>query len=141
MGANRLGLIVQGTSCLTFVQKNHKVMVKGAQTDIESCIDDWEEHSYSFSFSTKVTFGQQQGYIKILEERIEQQSLQINTLKQEVGRLNKQLDENERKKFSLENFKDDDSAIQLYTGFPNYKALMAVYEYLDPKVSKLQCWT
>ena len=116
-------------------------MVKGAQTDIESCIDDWEEHSYSFSFSTKVTFGQQQDYIKILEERIEQQSLQINTLKQEVGRLKEQLDENERNKFSLENFKDDDSAIQLYTGFPNYKALMAVYEYLDPKVSKLQCWT
>ncbi|PFX12629.1 hypothetical protein AWC38_SpisGene23379 [Stylophora pistillata] len=97
--------------------------------------------SSSINITLGVTFVEQQDYITILEERIEQQSLLISTLKQEVGRLKKQLDENERKTFSLENFKDDDSAIQFYTGFPNYKALMAVYEYLDPKVSKLQCWT
>lgn len=50
------------------------------------------------------------------------------------------MDEYERKKFSLEKFRDDDSAIQFYTGFPSYEALMAMYEYLDPKVSKLQYW-
>ena len=27
-----------------------------------------------------------------------------------------------------------------YTGFPNYEALMSFYNYIEPKVSKMQYW-
>lgn len=119
--------------------KWHEIAV---QTDTAHSVesDVWQEHSYSFLLSTKTTFGEQQDYIKRLEEKIEEQSLEINNLKRTVGHLEKQLDDYKRKKFTLVNFKDDDSAIQFYTGFPNYNALLAVYEYLEPKVCKLQYW-
>jgi len=84
--------------------------------------------------------GQQQELIKILEDRLEQQTKQINLLQGEIGCLKKQVDEYEKKRFCLEKFANDDKAIQFYTGFPNFRSLVAVYEYLEPKVPKLQYW-
>ena len=34
--------------------------------------------------------------------------------------------------FTLESFADDDKAIHFYTGFPTYKRLMMLYDYLNP---------
>lgn len=117
---------------------------KAVQTDIGTDLlyaKSTHDHSYCFSFDTKRdTFGEQEDYINTLQEKLQRQSDIINDLQSKVGALTKQLEEYEKKKFTLKKFKDDDSAIQFYTGFPNYKALMAVYEYLEPKVGKLQYW-
>ncbi|XP_031553671.1 uncharacterized protein LOC116290709 [Actinia tenebrosa] len=117
---------------------------KAVQTEIESDspeTNSTQEHSYSFSFASKRdTFGEQEDYIKKIEDKLEKQTAIIHDLQSQVGVLKKQLEEYERKKFSIEKFKDDDSAILFYTGFPNYNALVAVYEYLEPKVGKLQYW-
>lgn len=32
------------------------------------------------------------------------------------------------------------SHILFYTGFPNYEALMSLYHYIEPKLSKMQYW-
>ena len=49
------------------------------------------------------------------------------------------LDKSERKNeqlhkqlFNLERFKNDDSSIAFYTGFPNYDTLKAIFNYLNP---------
>ena len=34
--------------------------------------------------------------------------------------------------FSLDRFKEDDKAIHFYTGFPSYKRLVMVFDYLNP---------
>lgn len=44
------------------------------------------------------------------------------------------------RQFSLDKIKDDNSAILFYTGFPSYKALMSFYEYIEPKLEKMQYW-
>lgn len=49
----------------------------------------------------------------------------LNNLKQKVGQLQKEIDGYKEREFSLQKFKDDNAAIQFYTGFPNYKALVA----------------
>ena len=36
--------------------------------------------------------------------------------------------------------KGDNAAMLFYTGFPNYEALMSFYNYIEPKVSKMQYW-
>lgn len=116
---------------------------KCVQTDMTGLnnINDIQEHSYSFSFTSKrSTFGEQEEYIQTLQEKLEKQSVIINNLKSQLAALNIQLQEYEKKKFSLEKFKDDDCAVQFYTGFPNYKALIAVWEHLEPKTPKLQYW-
>ena len=75
---------------------------KAVQTVMtESSTSTEHEHSYSFSYCANSTFGEQQEYIKRLEERIEEQSVQINTLKTEFGHLKKQVDDLKKKKFSL----------------------------------------
>ena len=57
----------------------------------------------------------------------------INILKSDIEDLNK-------KQFSLNKIKDDDYAIKFYTGFPNYKSLITVYEYFEPKVKTMHYW-
>lgn len=44
------------------------------------------------------------------------------------------------RQFSLDKIKDDNSAILFYTGFPSYKALVSFYNYIEPKLEKMQYW-
>ena len=44
------------------------------------------------------------------------------------------------RQFSIVNMKDDDSAILFYTGFPNYEALVSFFDYIAPKLHKMQYW-
>ncbi|KXJ18352.1 hypothetical protein AC249_AIPGENE28098 [Exaiptasia diaphana] len=54
---------------------------KAVQTDLgPSDSNIYEMHSYSLSFCNMTTFGEQQEYIKRLEEKLEKQHEQINTL-------------------------------------------------------------
>ena len=44
------------------------------------------------------------------------------------------------RQFSLDKIKDDDSAVLFYTGFPNYAALIGFYNFIEPKLKKMQYW-
>ena len=63
----------------------------------------------------------------------------INDLKQEINKLNCQLQDMQRQNedlnkrlFMFENLKTKDSSAAFYSGFPNWDTFMAVYTYLDP---------
>ena len=58
-------------------------------------------------------------------------------------KLVKMVNENEillGRQFSLDKIKDDNSAIQFYTGFPCYEALISFFKYPEPKLGKMQYW-
>lgn len=44
------------------------------------------------------------------------------------------------RQFSLDKIKNDSSAILFYTGFPSYDALIAFFNYIKPKITKMQYW-
>lgn len=44
------------------------------------------------------------------------------------------------RQFSLDKIKDDNAAVLFYTGFPSYEALISFYNYIEPKLSKMQYW-
>ena len=88
------------------------------------------DHSYAFQFTD----------IKSMEERLQVNTETIDNLKTRIGSLQKELDFYKKREFKLDNLKDDNSAIQFYTGFPSYKTLVTFYEYFEPKLSKLQYW-
>ena len=63
----------------------------------------------------------------------------INDLKQEINKLNCQLQDMQRQNedlnkrlFMIENLKTKDSSAAFNSGFPNWDTFMAVYTYLDP---------
>lgn len=64
----------------------------------------------------------------------------IDKLRERIGQLEHEVHNFEERRFCIDRFKCDDQAIQFYTGFPNYSALMAYYNYIEPKASKLQYW-
>jgi uncharacterized coiled-coil protein SlyX len=104
---------------------------KCVQTDMTDLnnINDIQEHSYSFSFTSKrSTFGEQEEYIQTLQEKLEEQSVIINNLKSQLAALNIQLQEYEKKKFSLEKFKDDDCAVQFYMLQTKYSLSVAILQ-------------
>ena len=45
-----------------------------------------------------------------------------------------------RRQFSLNKIKHDNSAILFYTGFPSYEALIGFFNYIRPKIPKMQYW-
>ena len=45
-----------------------------------------------------------------------------------------------RRQFSLDKIKHDNSAILFYTGFPSYEALIGFFNYIRPKIPKMQYW-
>ena len=70
-----------------------------------------------------------------------------DALSAEIRSLNVQLDELKvevetlrSSRFSLEKIKDDDKAVKFYTGFPNYKALVATFQYFEPKLQHIHYW-
>ena len=65
---------------------------------------------------------------------------QVFTLEEKVLQLEKEKEALLARQFSLDKIKDENSAMLFYTGFPNYEALMSFYNYIEPKVSKMQYW-
>ena len=72
---------------------------------------------------------------------------EIELLKVELANFKEKIIEVEKEReillacqFSLDKIKDDDSAIIFYTGFPNYAALISFYNYIEPKLTKMQYW-
>lgn len=95
------------------------------------------DHSYSFSFRD---IGDLDELMQAMQERLKVKEEMLTNLKAQVGKMQKELDQYKQQEFRLENFKDDNSAIQFYTGFPNYESLLAFHDYIQPKVAKLQYW-
>ena len=96
------------------------------------------DHTNSFKFTE--TPSDVIDYQKSMEERLEVQTEMSENLKTKVGLLQKDMDSYQKRQFILDKFKDDNAAIQFYTGFPCYEALICFYEYIEPKLSKLQYW-
>lgn len=72
---------------------------------------------------------------------------QIEQLKEELAVFKEKLIEVEKERmillacqFSLDKIKDDDSAVLFYTGFPNYAGLIGFYNFIEPKLKKMQYW-
>ncbi|CAH3040112.1 unnamed protein product, partial [Pocillopora meandrina] len=65
---------------------------------------------------------------------------QVSTLEEKVLQLEKEKEALLARQFSLNKIKGNNAAMLFYTGFPNYKALMSFYNYIEPKVSKMQYW-
>ena len=63
----------------------------------------------------------------------------LDLLKQELLKLKSQLETMKRQNehlqsqlFNIERFRSNDSAINFYTGFPNWNTFIAIYNFLDP---------
>ncbi|PFX30066.1 hypothetical protein AWC38_SpisGene5143 [Stylophora pistillata] len=70
--------------------------------------------------------------ISDLRAHIEKLEEQIKSLQQENKHLLKNVDELLERKFGITRFKDSDLDINFFTGFPNYKTLLACYNFLKP---------
>lgn len=57
---------------------------------------------------------------------------QVNSLELENKQLLKNVDEFLESQFGIARFKDSDSDINFYTGFPNFQTLLACYNFLNP---------
>ena len=75
-----------------------------------------------------------------LLSRVEMLEKQVSTLEEKVLQLEKEKEALLAHQFSLDKIKDDNAATLFFTGFPNYEALMNFYNYIEPKVSKMQYW-
>ena len=71
---------------------------------------------------------------------VEMLEKQVSTLEEKVLQLEKEKEALLARQFSLNKIKGDNAAMLFYTGFPNYEALMSFYNYIEPKVSKMQYW-
>lgn len=58
---------------------------------------------------------------------------EIKNLKTKIADLKAKVNDYGNNHMTIEKFKDDDDAITFYTGFPNYHAFMAAFEYMEPK--------
>ena len=66
------------------------------------------------------------------ERRIHQLEQQMNELKSEIEDLRRRNEQLQSQLFTVERFKENDSALNFYTGFQNWNAFMAVFRYLNP---------
>ena len=72
---------------------------------------------------------------EIQERRIRELEQQIVELQAQVEALQQRNEQLQSKLFSVDRFKENDSAINFYTGFPNWDTFMVVFRYLNPGFS------
>ena len=66
---------------------------------------------------------------------IDSQEKCVSQLEQQIADLQAQFEDLRRRNeqlFTVECFKESDSALNFYTGFPNWDTFMAVFRYLNP---------
>lgn len=95
------------------------------------------DHTYAFSFREA---DDQEELKQAMEERLTVKEEMLVKLKTKVGQLQKEIEHYKERAFRLKRFKEDNAAIQFYTGFPHYQALVAFHDYIKPKVGRLQYW-
>ena len=67
-----------------------------------------------------------------IQDEIARLEEEIKALRRENKELLKTVDDLARNVFGIAQFKDSDSDINFYTGFPNYQTLVACYNFLSP---------
>jgi len=92
------------------------------------------DHTYCFQLDQTLSD------IERLHKELLKKQQEIDELKAKVGQLQQKVHEWKQRRFCIEKFEKDDQAVQFYTGFANYSALIAYYDYLKPKIPKLQYW-
>ena len=75
-----------------------------------------------------------------LKVQVKELNSQISSLMTQLEKLEMQVAELKKCRFSIDKIKDDNSATKFYTGFPNFSSLFATYEYLAPKLSRMHYW-
>lgn len=70
--------------------------------------------------------------IEELKAQIGRLQEEISTLQLDNNNLQKAVDELASSQFGIVTFKDSDSDLNFYTGFPNYQTLLACYNFLNP---------
>ena len=75
-----------------------------------------------------------------LQRKISLLETQLADSQEKLSKAEKEKEVLLGRQFSLDKIKDDDAAILFYTGFPCYEALISFYNYIEPKLSKMQYW-
>ena len=75
-----------------------------------------------------------------LQWEMELLQVQLADLKEKLSEVEKERDILFERQFSMDKIKDDDTAVLFYTGFPNYGALISFYNFIEPKLTKMQHW-
>ena len=83
---------------------------------------------------------QEESDVLKLQQEMEFLKVELADLKEKLIEVEKERDILLSRQFSLDKIKDDDSAVLFYTGFPNYGALISFYNFLEPKLKKMQYW-
>ncbi|XP_035697983.1 uncharacterized protein LOC118430999 [Branchiostoma floridae] len=107
-----------------------------ASTQTKSDSTRVSDHDYTFVKDDSKTLDDYKDYVLKLENKILMLEKERTSLNELVSSLKAQI--MEFKSFSAMTFKEDNSAIRFYTGFPSFDVFMAVYRYLAPKAANLQ---
>lgn len=91
-----------------------------------------ESLSQNMELSTDILPGDTCIQIEELQAQIAKLEEETKTLRLENKDLLKTVDELVGNQFGIVKFKDSDSDISFYTGFPNYQTLLACYNFLNP---------
>ena len=83
---------------------------------------------------------QEESDILKLQREMELLQVQLADLKEKLSEVENQRDILLAGQFSMDKIKDDDAAVLFYTGFPNYGALISFYNFIEPKLAKMQYW-
>ena len=68
------------------------------------------------------------------QTEVEELRQQILDLKAKLENAYRRIEALQKQLFTVDRFKDDDSSVRFYTGFPNWDTMSAVYNFLNPGV-------
>ncbi|XP_006819863.1 uncharacterized protein LOC100378477 [Saccoglossus kowalevskii] len=101
------------------------------------------EHDYCFPVTKPAEYmdiDSLKSYTKSLVEKLEKQTDKLTDLKARIANLTAEVESYRSREFTLDSIKNDDKAVNLYTGFQSYNALIAFYKFLESKAENLQYW-
>ena len=75
-----------------------------------------------------------------LQRKIAQLETQLADSQEKLSEAEKEKEVLLGHQFCNDKIKDDNAAVLFYTGFPSYDALISFYNYIKPKLSKMQYW-
>lgn len=99
-----------------------------------------DEGSTSFTDDQDQTDVSDVDNITLLQQKITLLELKLADCEEQLLEVKNENEILLSRQFSLDKIKDDNSAILFYAGFPSYKALMSFYNYIEPKLEKMQYW-
>ncbi|XP_002740602.1 uncharacterized protein LOC100368694, partial [Saccoglossus kowalevskii] len=101
------------------------------------------EHDYCFPVTKPAEYmdiDSLKSYTKSLVEKLEKQTDKLTDLKARIANLIAEVESYRSREFTLGSIKNDDKAVNFYTGFQSYNALIAFYKFLESKAENLQYW-